>query len=89
MNKSFGIYAICLTVLTENYGFVQRLGRACLATETFQCLRVSGNVIRQELEGDKATKVGVRTRALLKEFHRVLPRWKVEHHPAVPHADPA
>ena len=40
-------------------GMVEGGRGTSFTSETFQCLRVSGNVVRQEFEGDKTTKLGV------------------------------
>ena len=42
-----------------NVGVVEGGGGTSFTSETFQCLRVSGNVIRQELERNETTQLRV------------------------------
>src|SRR5713101_5874925 len=60
LHGDVGLLATLADVVNRaDVGMVERGGGTSFTSETFQCLRVSGNVIRQELERHETTKLGV------------------------------
>jgi len=60
LHGDLGLVATLADVVNRaDVGMIESGGGTSFTSETFQCLRVSGNVIRQELERNETTELGV------------------------------